>query len=232
MTTWESQETEIKTIEPRKLTLDLSDADVERIKEKAGAVGFTVGKLLENFIGDLVGGTYSNGSDERDLAQDWFDRCWFGMFPEKTFQSFLIGEGLLEEALLKWENINGCEKSIAKSEKDIKAGGIFHGRTGTYSWKNIVSSDGKPCYASLAEWEAAEREYIASEQEDMEYHKEELDEIWEEFLSWTDNPEGKTLETEIAKVLEWQKLSEKELEPIQPVKGKSKSTEKQRSISL
>lgn len=214
MKTWESQEAEIKTIESRKLTLDISDADVERIKEKAGAVGITVGKLLEYFIGDLVAGTYSNGSDERDLAQEWFDRCWFGMFPEKTFQSFLMGEGLLEEALLKWENINGCENSITKSEKDIKAGGIFHGRDGTYSWKNIVSSDGKPRYASLAEWEAVERECIACEQEDMEYHKEELNEIWKEFLEWTDNPEEKSLQSEIEKLLEWKALSDEELQPV------------------
>ena len=26
----------------------------------------TIGELIENFAGDLVGGTYSNGSDERD----------------------------------------------------------------------------------------------------------------------------------------------------------------------
>lgn len=27
----------------------------------------TIGELIENFAGDLVGGTYSNGSDERDM---------------------------------------------------------------------------------------------------------------------------------------------------------------------
>ena len=29
-------------------------------------------------------GTYSNGSDERMYAEQWFERCWFGMFPEHT----------------------------------------------------------------------------------------------------------------------------------------------------
>ena len=29
----------------------------------------------ENFVGDLVGGTYSNGSDERDYADQWFERA-------------------------------------------------------------------------------------------------------------------------------------------------------------
>lgn len=64
----EQQKKEIETIRKRTIELELSDTDVKRIAEKAGAHGMTVGKLLESFIGDLVCGTYSNGSDERDLA--------------------------------------------------------------------------------------------------------------------------------------------------------------------
>jgi hypothetical protein len=63
------QEEEIKTIKQREVQLQLSDADCKRILEKAAMVGMTVGELLENFIGDLVGGTYSNGSDERMFAR-------------------------------------------------------------------------------------------------------------------------------------------------------------------
>lgn len=54
---------EIKTVKERSITLKLSDADCDRIAKKAGRSGLTVATLLENFIGDLVGGTYSNGSD-------------------------------------------------------------------------------------------------------------------------------------------------------------------------
>jgi hypothetical protein len=68
----------------------LSDADCKRISEKAGKHGITVGQLLENFIGDLVDGTYSNGSDERYRADQWFERCWFGMFPEDTLLKYLL----------------------------------------------------------------------------------------------------------------------------------------------
>lgn len=45
--------------------MNLSDADVRRLAEKSGEGGLTISELLENFIGDLVDGTYSNGSDER-----------------------------------------------------------------------------------------------------------------------------------------------------------------------
>lgn len=63
------QQEEIETIRSRTIEVKLSDADVKRISEKAAAHGLTVGELIENFIGDLVCGTYSNGSDERMYAE-------------------------------------------------------------------------------------------------------------------------------------------------------------------
>ncbi len=63
----ESQE-EMATIKERSISLKLSDADCERLLKKAAMCGLTVAELLQNFIGDLVDGTYSNGSDERMLA--------------------------------------------------------------------------------------------------------------------------------------------------------------------
>lgn len=89
----EEQEKEIATIKDRTITLKLSDADCDRIARKAGNAGMTVGCLLEYFIGDLVDGTYTNGSDERMHANDWFDRCWFGMFPEENLLRYLLDYG-------------------------------------------------------------------------------------------------------------------------------------------
>lgn len=86
------QEQEIATIKERNIKCKLSDADVDRITKMAGEVGLSVGELLEYFISDLVGGTYSNGSDERDLVENWFERCWFGMFPENTLLRYFLDE--------------------------------------------------------------------------------------------------------------------------------------------
>lgn len=86
----EEQKKEIETIKERTVTLRLSDADCKRIARKAGMANLTVGELLENFIGDLVGGTYTNGSDECDCADAWYDRCGFGMFPEETLLRYLL----------------------------------------------------------------------------------------------------------------------------------------------
>ena len=49
-----NQEEEIKTIKSRNYNLNLSDADVERLAEKALSYGLTAAELLENFIWDIV----------------------------------------------------------------------------------------------------------------------------------------------------------------------------------
>lgn len=86
----ESQKQEIETIKERTITLKLSDADCERIAIKAGMGGQTVAELLENFIGDLVDGTYSNGSDERDRADQWYERCGFSYMNTDTLLHHLL----------------------------------------------------------------------------------------------------------------------------------------------
>ncbi len=112
------QQKEIETIMERHIDIDLSDADVQRLCEKAGSVGLSVNELLRNFIGDLVHGTYTNGSDERDLAQQWFDRCWFGMFPDKTFLRYLIDWSFnVEDIVQLWGLIKSTEKDLENTDE-------------------------------------------------------------------------------------------------------------------
>lgn len=66
---------ELETIRPRSFTLELSDADVKRLYEKAYGNGITPVQLLQDYLGDLLNGTYTRGSDERMYAQQYFDRC-------------------------------------------------------------------------------------------------------------------------------------------------------------
>lgn len=87
----ERQQEEISTIKERIFKLKLSDADCERISKLAGKSGLTIGELLENFIGDLVDGTFSNGSDERDRADQWYERCWFSHRFDGEEDSELLG---------------------------------------------------------------------------------------------------------------------------------------------
>lgn len=117
----EQQQKEIATIKERTLKLNLSDADCERIAEKAGSVGMTVSELLENFIGDLVDGTYTNGSDERMHANEWFDRCGFGMFPEKTLLKELLDSGYnIDDFLTVYDEMKLYEENPEEYKKDLE----------------------------------------------------------------------------------------------------------------
>lgn len=114
------QEKEIATIRPKKITLELSEADCERISKLCGEHNLTVGELLKNFIGDLVDGTYSNGSDERMYAREWFDRCWFGAFPEKTLLNYLLTnwEMSVEDFLGLLDNLNTAYADYEEYKKN------------------------------------------------------------------------------------------------------------------
>lgn len=115
------QDKEIKTIKERIITLKLSDADCERISKKVGKHGLTVGQLLENFIGDLVGGTYSNGSDERYRAEQWFERCWFGMFPEETLLLHLLEWGHdVDDFLNTYDELKHYEANPQEYDDEVK----------------------------------------------------------------------------------------------------------------
>lgn len=122
---WDNeQKKEIETIKERKITVRLSDADCDRLARKCGEYGLTIGELIENFVGDLVGGTYSNGSDERDYANKWFERCWFGMFPEETLLKFLLctGYDVYDDFL---EIIDDIENEYAELEDYKKDQSVF-----------------------------------------------------------------------------------------------------------
>lgn len=110
----EQQKKEIETIRERNITVKLSDADCERLVRKCGEHGLKVGELIENFIGDLVDGTYSNGSDERMYANQWFERCWFGLFPEQTLLNHLLCWGYKPEDYL--DALDNIETAIKEKE--------------------------------------------------------------------------------------------------------------------
>lgn len=112
----EQQKNEIATIRARKIELLLSDADIQRLWEKAGKVGMTAGELLSSFVGDLVCGTYTNGSDERMYANDWFERCGFSFMAEKTFLRYLLEYGELEYIITGYTDIIECKEALSELE--------------------------------------------------------------------------------------------------------------------
>ena len=70
--TFEERKRDAATIRPRAFMLDLSDGDITDFFRLA-----TPERILQGFICDLIDGTQTHGSDERDLAQQYIDRCSF-----------------------------------------------------------------------------------------------------------------------------------------------------------
>lgn len=94
------EQKENETIRERNISVKLSDDDCKKITDVCGRCGLSVGELLASFIGDLVGGTYSNGSDERMYADRWFERCGFEMIAEPTLLQHLLCWGYEPEDYL------------------------------------------------------------------------------------------------------------------------------------
>jgi len=117
MITGGEQQKEIETIKERVFRIRLSDADVERLALKAASGGLLPEELLQNFIGDLVRGTYSNGSDERMYAEQWFDRCWFSSYaPTSSLFQHLARMGCLEHAIELWEKLRYSKEDVVDPE--------------------------------------------------------------------------------------------------------------------
>lgn len=153
----EEQHKEIETIKERSVILRLSEADCKRIAEKAGRAGLSVGELLEGFIGDLVDGTYSHGSDERMYAEQWYDRCGFSYVQEiegVSFLQFLMDFDQLDDVLELWSDIKCAKEEIAHAE------------------------------AHPDEWEPEE---LAEVRDDLAEWQQELNDIWNEYVKGKNN---------------------------------------------
>ena len=118
----EQQKKEIKTVKERNITIKLSDVDCERISNLCGKHNITVSNLLECFIGDLICGTYTNGSDERDLAEQWFERCGFGRFSKPTLLKYILDDLYLDvdDVIFLVDEIEDIKNDLEKYEQNPK----------------------------------------------------------------------------------------------------------------
>lgn len=193
------QQKEIETITERKLSLNLSDADVERLCVKAGIAQLTVSQLLESFIGDLVGGTYSNGSDERDAAQKWYERCGYSYNYPSNFLSHLLCEYSIEcvdDVLSLQEDIDGYTADLEKAEKNLM------------SLEELLSEliESNELNKIAGDYEKVKEIYIESTTRDLNWSKEQLADYWKNYLSENDTHE--TFEEALDQLQKWQNETE------------------------
>ena len=121
----------------RGFTMLLSDKEAERLYIKASLAGMTIGQLMESFAQDLICGSQTNGSDERDLANMWYDRCVFCV--PSGFLHYTLsheGESGVRGLVERWENLKEAEKRLAggleefwdQEDMDAEAEGVRQGR--------------------------------------------------------------------------------------------------------
>lgn len=201
------QQKEIQTIKEREFRLKLTDVDVEQLCDKAAIAGLAPEKLIEAFIGDLVNGTHTHGSDERMYANQWYDRCGFIQYAEKNLVTYLARESYLDYFFERYELMMEAEENIRQTEENIKREGSLSAYSGEFcSWKDYVNSDGTQAYKTFEEWLKNEQEYIEQEKLYAEGAKEELQQIYKEFLKWADKPEiPERMDEEVKKAVEWKK---------------------------
>lgn len=120
MTYLEKQNAEIETIKLRAFFIDLSDADVVRIYKKAASCGCTPSDILKNFIGDLVFGTSTNGSDERMYVSQWFDRARHNGWTNKNFLSFILDNEYYDSVISYIDDIDEGKEGIKLLADDEK----------------------------------------------------------------------------------------------------------------
>ncbi len=156
-------------------TMRLTAPEAERLYRKASMAGLTIGELLESFAQDLICGGHSHGSDERDLANQWYDRCDF-VTPSNSLLYYLLeneGEEGVREAVEQW--------NLMKEEEERLAGGI----------DNYCDQEDMDEEADCARYRREELKELYSRYEQERRRKGRgLEEEMEDLIKWQDNLEA------------------------------------------
>ena len=108
-------------LKSRKLDLELSSSVCDNLLLLCGRHNITVAELLESFINDLVDGECSNGSDERRLAEEWFDRCYFSWDLEETLLRYLIRGYDAEEFIMAIDYVEELKDKVKDASCEDEA---------------------------------------------------------------------------------------------------------------
>ena len=100
----------------RAFTLELTDKETAAFIEKCFRDGTTPAEVLEGFICDLTGVDRTNGSDEQDFSQQYYERCGYGFFLSgeyRTFTQWLLKEYRIDAMRDVLDDVKTFEEEIA-----------------------------------------------------------------------------------------------------------------------
>lgn len=107
-------------LKKRSFSLELTEDTITRFIQKVYEDGTTPAEVLEGFINDLVCGSHTRGSDERELAAQYYDRCGYGFLfqgEHKTFTQWLLCDFSMEEAAAALEDKRDYEEEVKYLKK-------------------------------------------------------------------------------------------------------------------
>lgn len=107
-----------------KFEVELTTDDVYELACNAGRLGMNINELITNMISDLIGNEYSNGSTERCLMNDYFNKL--AESSPKTFLMYLSDMGYMSNGKYSYstkmqdivDKLNWIED--AKKENDLE----------------------------------------------------------------------------------------------------------------
>lgn len=104
-----------ETLRERDLKLKLTDEEVESLLLEAAQRNTTVEDLLEDFVANFTGSIRNRGSDERELANQYVDRCVYSLYNNESFLQWLSIYGDLAGVL---ESLDALVKALATDDID------------------------------------------------------------------------------------------------------------------
>lgn len=133
-----------------RLTLKLTGEDADRLCRKAGEAGVSVPELLEEFIGDLIDGRHTGGSDERECADAWFERRYSMQCDDDDFVRYVLMHEDGERLLKIRQYIKEDEPDLQDEEYREDWDGI---RENVEAWRSELEE----AYAGFLEWSGRKR---------------------------------------------------------------------------
>ena len=147
------------------ISLEIPAENLKDILYKLAADDINLEKLLENFINDLVYGIDSNGSDECNQANAYYNRCTYDLSHDDTFLRHLLKSGEIEDFLLIMEKAEAYRewieagedynKELAEVEKERNA--FFVGWSGEY---DRPPQSKEEAYNQVKIWNKKYKEFI------------------------------------------------------------------------
>lgn len=110
----------MEMLRERTIAVKLTDSECGDLAMAAGREGKTISELVTEFIGDLINGTYTGGSDERLMIAEWRrHRTIFG--GRESLLSYLLERDEdVGQFLSAWGERARCKTNPAKYAKETE----------------------------------------------------------------------------------------------------------------